>query len=556
MKQSKKKKALLAASVAIAVMTVTLSISGYTFAGQSDTTAASDESALENAISNTIHVSTSNSSVGKEETVYAIGDANGSLQEVIVSDWLKNVNASATITDYSQLSNIENTKGDETFSQNGNSYVWNADGNDIHYQGTTDESLPVTVGVTYYLDGQEIAPADLAGKSGHVKIRFDYANNAKTSELGYSVYVPFVMVSGTVLDGDTFSNVSVTNGSVYNDGSRNIVVGYACPGLSDSLNVDSSTLNIPDYVEIEADTTDFSLSGTMTLGTSELFNNIDISTASIDELSDSLTQLETAASSLVSGASDLYAGSETLYDGCSALVSGANDLLSGASTLKSGAESVNAGAGNLRDGLGTLSSQSATLDAGALQMVNGVFTSASTQLSAAVGSTVTLTSDNYVSTIAYLTSVTSDDTLKAELAALKGQLDATMQFYNGLCDYTDGVDGAYTGSQTLAAGTAQVADGADDLYTGVYTLYQGGVQVLSGAGSLKDGVSKLSQGESDFYTQGIEQLVSGLGGNYQDLADRLAAVIAAGQDYQNFSGIADGVSGSVKFVYRTDSIEQ
>lgn len=558
MKKRINKKTALIASIALAVILIVYSVTDSVHTAQTLAASNHDASTLQSALTNAVQLNTDPSSAGKEETVYAIGDANGNLQEVIVSDWLKNTDAADKISDYSELGNVENTKGDETFSQSGNSYVWDAAGSDIHYQGTTDQALPVAVAVTYYLNGQKIDPADLNGKSGHVKIRFDYTNTAKVYETvngeSIAVYVPFVMVSGTILNGDTFNNVSVTNGTVYNDGSRNIVLGCACPGLSDSLNVSESSIDIPDYVEIEADTTDFSLSGTMSLGTSELFNNIEISSGSVDELTSSLTQLKDAATSLVSGATELYAGSETLYSGCGSLVSGAQNLLAGADQLKTGAQSANTGADDLRDGLGTLSSQSATLDAGALQLVNGVFSSAGTQLSAAVGSSVSLTPDTYVATIAYLTSQTSDPTLIGELSALKSQLDSTMQFYNGLGAYTDGVDDAYAGAQTLADGTALVQSGATTLYGGVYQLYEGSTQVLTGAGSLKDGIAKLSQGESDFYTQGIEQLVSGLGGNYQDLANRLEAITEAGRGYQSFAGIADGVNGSVKFIYRTDSI--
>ncbi len=57
--------------------------------------------------------------------------------------------------------------------------TWNTDGEDIYYQGTTDQDLPVSVKLTYYLDGKEIKPADLKGKSGHLKIQVDYTNKEK-----------------------------------------------------------------------------------------------------------------------------------------------------------------------------------------------------------------------------------------------------------------------------------------------------------------------------------------------------------------------------------------
>ena len=178
--------------------------------------------------------------VDKEETVYVVADPDGTPNEVIVSDWLKNHSGAATLEDVSDLKDIENVKGDETFTQSGNKVTWQADGNDIFYQGTSESELPVTQKLTYYLDGKEVTPEELAGKSGEVTIRFDYTNNQKVTEKidgkDEDIYVPFMAVSGMIL-GDEFSDIEVENGKVISDGSNNVVVGYALPGLKESLNV-------------------------------------------------------------------------------------------------------------------------------------------------------------------------------------------------------------------------------------------------------------------------------------------------------------------------------
>ena len=148
--------------------------------------------------------------VGKEETVYLISDADGTVNKTIVSDWLKNTDGSATLEDTSDLQDIENVKGDESFTKNGNDLTWQADGNDIFYQGTTTKQAPVSEKITYYLDGKEMKPEEIAGKSGKVTIRFDYTNNEKTTATidgkEEDVYVPFTVVTGMVLN-DSFKNV-------------------------------------------------------------------------------------------------------------------------------------------------------------------------------------------------------------------------------------------------------------------------------------------------------------------------------------------------------------
>lgn len=92
--------------------------------------------------------------------------------------------------------------------------------------------------MTYYLDGEEITPEELAGKSGKVTIRADYTNKEKAEN---GVYVPFAAVTGMMLN-KNFTNVEVTNGKVVSDGNNQVVVGFAFPGLSESLDLDSKNL--------------------------------------------------------------------------------------------------------------------------------------------------------------------------------------------------------------------------------------------------------------------------------------------------------------------------
>ena len=240
--------------------------------------------------------------IGKEETVYVIAGSNGNATRQIVSDHLINQNDAASLEDASDLKDIENVKGDETFTQNGSKLTWQADGNDIFYQGTSEKELPVTEQITYYLDGKEISPEELAGKSGKVTIRFDYTNHATTTaEIDgkeEEINVPFVALTGMVFD-DSFTDIEVSNGRVISDGNHNIVVGYALPGLKDSLNVEDSDfdsdISIPDYFEVTAQVEDFSLEMTMTVAmnaTNFISADGEDPTTSIEDMLDSLTDAD------------------------------------------------------------------------------------------------------------------------------------------------------------------------------------------------------------------------------------------------------------------------
>lgn len=356
----------------------------------------------------TINNDEENKEISKDETVYVLAGADGTVQKIIVSDWIKNSLGNATLNDKSELSNVENVKGDETYTMNGdNMRVWDAQGNDIYYQGSIEKELPVNLSVSYTLDGKKTAPSELAGKSGHVVIRFDYQNNQyETVEIDgktEKIYVPFAMLTGMLLDTDIFTNVEVSNGKLINDGDRIAVVGIAFPGLQSNLAVDKEKFELPEYVEISADVKNFEMTTTMTIATNDLFNQINPDELdSIDSLTDSLDDLTDAMGQLMDGSSQLYDGLCTLLEKSSELVAGIDKLAAGAKELKDGAGDLDAGVAKLQDGaaalyagLNTLSSNNDTLNGGAKQVFEALISTANTQIAAAGLNVPTLTIDNY-----------------------------------------------------------------------------------------------------------------------------------------------------------------
>lgn len=316
--------------------------------------------------------------LSKNETVYVIADASGAAKKIIVSDWIKGISTNGKVKDVSNLKDVKNVKGDETYTVNeNNAYEWAAKGDDIYYQGTGTSELPVKLKLSYKLDGKTVSADEIAGKSGKVTIRIDYENtqkekvkiNGKTEE----VNVPFLMLSGMILDNDNFKNVEVSNGKAINDGTRTIVAGFALPGMQDSLDIDKDKMEIPDYVEVTANATNFELSTTMTVAINDIFNNVDLSKVDdkVDELKDSLDELEDAADQLVDGSSQLYDGIGTLLDKSGTLIDGINQLYDGAEQVSSGAKKLDSGAGDLSDGAKTLDDGASKLKSGASQLDSG-----------------------------------------------------------------------------------------------------------------------------------------------------------------------------------------
>ena len=316
-------------------------------------------------------VKSTSSAVG--ETVYIIANADGSAKKVIVSQQYDKDDPDAAKEAQSSLTDAQNVKGDNC------------------WQGTTDKALPVTVAITYTLDGKAVSVEELAGKSGHVTIRFDYTNTQYETKTingkSQKIYVPFAALTGLLLDSDSFSNVSVTNGKLVDDGDRTVVAGLAFPGLQENLALDSDKLTLPSYVEISADVTDFTLDTTLTIITNSLFNDVDD-----DKLDDSaLNDLSGDIGKLTDAMTQLMDGSDELYDGLSTLLSSSRQLSSGV--------------GQLSNGLTTLDSNSAQLNAGAETVFNTLLDTANTQLQAneslqeAGISIPTLTISNYADTL-------------------------------------------------------------------------------------------------------------------------------------------------------------
>jgi len=250
-----------------------------------------------------------------------------------------------------------------------NTKVTDNNGDTSSTNENVDKAAPVTINVTYYLNGKEISPEDLAGQSGEVKIRFDYVNNEKETITvngeTKTAYVPFTVATGLMLDSQKFTNIEVTNGKLSQVGSDVVALGVAFPGLADSLNLkfDSEEVNfdLPNYFEISADVTDFSLDMSLSVVSSNLLSDMDLDDLSVEDLQAKVNELQSAADQLEAGTVQLQEGTQQLEDNVPDLVSGVAALNDGAATLSSGVSAYTAGVASLNDGAAALDSNMQTL---------------------------------------------------------------------------------------------------------------------------------------------------------------------------------------------------
>ena len=437
----------------------------------------------------------------KEQTVYVNADENGNSQDVIVSNWLKNQGKEQELTDKTNLTDIQNVKGDETFEQkNDGTIVWNTDGGDIYYQGKTQEELPVSVKLTYYLDGKEISAKDLAGKSGKLKIRIDYENKSKeVKEIQgkqEEICTPFMMMTAMILPAETFSNVEITNGQIISDGNNDIAVGVGFPGLAESLKLQDveelKDVDFPDYAELTADVKDFSLAMTATVATTGLLDDLDL--ANVNSTEDLKEQMETLADSsqaLVKGSSELQSGIATLDSSADTFVSGLTKVDDGTAALKNGIDTMNSKKGELLDGVTKLTDGMKALQNGSAGLQDGVaaYTDGASQLDAGIAQTAegAAALNQGIQELNDKKTVLTDGA--AKLAKGASDLNAGAgSLASGVQEYTAGVGKLHAGISALddkvAGGAGQLA-GAEQA---MGTIVSGAKDLISGAGALKQGM--------------------------------------------------------------------
>lgn len=562
--------------------------------GQATEAAPAEEPVTANTVTTAETASspkTTPNGVDKAETVYAKANADGTVTETTVEVTLK-AQDGQTIPDAAALRDIINKEGDEDYTCGAdNGLTWQNHGTSITYEGKSDAALPVTTRVTYYLDGQEIAPGSLAGRSGRVRIRFDYTNHTRETVTvdgqDYTVCVPFTAVTALILDGTKFTNIEAENGKVMDLDGQTAVLGMAMPGLADSLCLSGfepmKDVEIPAFFEISADVTDFALDFTATILTPSALDDIDLSDIDdLTDLSDALDKLTDATDEVADGAGALADGIQAYYDGFQQYADGVKNLNEGAQTLAdsltqlyNNGQTLLTGINTLRDGLsavsGSVSDSTGTAGKETQAKLSEALTPAITdygttlvtdvcsdaELQAALG---TLTPEQqkvllsalqsalgkaaandttaFAGTVATTTSELLMQSMPGGFAQLQAGLD---QLAQGTDTYMKAVGRVSQGASTLADGSAQLNDASAGLYSGLAELHDG-------AAALRDGVQEFSK-------KAGKELGDDFGNGLQNVVRRLKAVQQAGKAYQTFTGLADGMTGNVKFIVETAEIK-
>lgn len=413
-------------------------------------------------------INAGSSTAKKEETVYVKTSSDGSVNQIIVSDWLKNYDSTEELKDTSKLTNITNVKGSETYVMDGDNLVWKANGSDIYYQGTIDKELPVEMNIFYELNGKAINPTELAGKSGHVKMTIGYINHeSRTVTIGdreETIFTPYVAVSGMRLDNTRFSNVEAVGGNVISDGNNAMVIGMAFPGLADSLNggkVESSELlakleekmSIPSEIVVEADVNNFELGMVFTMVSADVANKLGLDNIMTDSEEDDMAGLKDSMENFKSAGAELQDGTGKLCDGAYKLSDGTNSLVTGSGNLYQGLVTYTDGVNKAANGAGALVNGATQVDNGVASLQNGI------------------------------------GQLNGGMTALKGGAD---DLTAGITSLKDGTAGASEGAVTLQAGAEQVSAGVGALVGQMMEIADGMGQAADAASQINAGINQLA----------------------------------------------------------------
>ena len=495
----------------------------------------------------------------KTETIYSTLGVSGNVKKTTINTKLTDI-SKGDIEDYTYLENIKNLNGHEKFTRDGEKLTWKSTGKDIFYSGKYNDELPVKVNIKYYLDGEEVKPRDIKGKSGTITMKINFTNNSFDSKSG--MYTPFVVSTTMLIDGENNSNISISTGKVVSTGTKNVVTGISAPGLYESTNL--SNFKDLDTLTISYKTTDFSTNEIYFVITPKLLSEVDLSTLDkVDSLNSSLNLLQDSMNQLESGANKLNDGTASLKDGVNKLNSGTKSARDGSKKLNDGVSSLNSGikqsldgAKALADGTGKVDTNLQTIIAGIKEQENNLtakssamqeqlkqvtelqqnnqatidkLTTGNQQIAAGVDAKVSkyldITSNDFSTKLEYAHSnaLIDDNTYKTLAASYDNNVGLiTLLTYNktSINTMVDSLKSSLSEINTALTtldgylsrlqneGTSMTKSGAQSLYAGLSKIYAGSTTLNSGTESLTSGLEALYSGTQTL-VGGTNELSSG-----------------------------------------------
>lgn len=524
--------------------------------------------------------------LSKDETVYVKLNSDGKIKKTIVSEHLINDEKSDVINDYTKLTNIKNVNGEEKFNISGDNIIWEANGNDIYYQGDSTKELPISVNVSYKLNGKELNPKKMIGKKGHVSITIKYTNNLANNFNGNILYTPFVVMTETILPTKYNYNVTVTNGKVISTGTNNVITGISSPGLYESLKI--SSLQNFDTITIEYDTTKFSKEFIYSVSTSKLVDANDFTKlGDINSIYDQINTLSNGSAQLVDGSKKLVDGATQIKSGSIQLNSGAKSAYEGAIKIKEAVDSSiklsqsdksnaldDATISNIKE----QASISATLTDGQKDLIgekailsaeNSIKNNISILESKGINDNLVSVCSNdqvpdeYISTCTnyasyivqykYLKDANVVNMMKevaknTAISTAEETAKSTASLVAGEVSLSVANQVKATATQKTIESLNTLSTSLGELSTGLKDLSDGTNNLVSGISKLSDGANNLYHGSSIFNENGIKKVSNLINGPLKSKTSTIKQLTKLSDNYESFASKSNDVKGSTKFI--------
>lgn len=471
----------------------------------------------------------------KDETVYTKLNNDGSVNKTIVNNHLKNTNNLSILEDETDLLNILNINGSETFTQNGNSLTWNANGGDIFYQGSLDKPLPITTNIKYYLEGEEKDIKDIIGSKGKITIKMEFTNTLEHTKYiqgkNVTLYTPFVVTTGLILKGDANENVTVTNGKIIENGRDYMVGAIAVPSLYKSLGIEE--LKELEEIRIEFETTKFELPNIYIVMTPKLIDKEDLKIfdkmnslySNVNTLKTSIDEIENGSSALLEGAKQIENGNKQVYETLELITSKVKELNNGANELNKGIQKLVSSLNNL-----SLPNNFDSRNIPNLINANTV----------AIEALTNLNTQNQYDQVIY--ALTEENKLLEKLSAeiLPAMLELQKEKNN---------------LQSLSIGSGKIYDATSSLSNGLELLSSSTKELYLGSSSLYEGINSLNTGIHTFNIEGITKINDYLNGNVKNVQNKVEALVDLSEEYKTFSMSSNSDETTTKFIMNIDGIK-
>ena len=521
----------------------------------------------------------------KNETVFSSLNTNGNISKTTITNHLK-IKTTKELEDESELNDIINLNGNETFKQDKNILRWQTDGKDIYYQGTTKKSLPLDIKIKYFLDDKEQKLENMKNKKGNVKIEIFLTNKEKNivniNGTNEEVYTPFLVMAGTVIDSKNNTDIKVTNGKVVETGTKNIIASIASPGLYESLKINE--LNNMNKIEISYKTESFNLNNIYIVATPKLLEETDLDLfKNVDNITSSISKLQSSMNEIESGASKLSKYTKELSDGANKL----NQNMPSEDSNKTNETKLNSLKNTNNTTINTLENANKELESQKKQIetkitetttkkeyvssqiseVNTNLTRAETAYSTYSGNLSEV--NQGISGLEYQISNTTDEetkeALNKQLAELKGQketletvvpilknqveaikgtkealkgtkaaIEGTLELLNQTKTSLDTSIGANTKLSTLISGNNTVVDSSISTINKMRLLSTNINKLAKGSKDINKGTNTLSQGINKFNKEGINTL-SNYSNTLKRYSNKAEALIDLSKNYKGFT---------------------